>query len=60
MHPLTAANWHRLAAARLACEAAPTVIDLVVLDAETDPVRRTRAELSLIQAYLDALAPQRV
>jgi hypothetical protein len=60
MHPLSAARWQRLAASRHEYEGRPPAIDLVVLEAETDPHRRSRAEVSLIQAYVAALAPQRV
>jgi hypothetical protein len=60
MRPLDAATWQRLAATRHAYEPAPSTIDLVALEAETDPRRRLHAEVALIQAFVDALEPQRV
>ena len=60
MHPVSAARWHRLAASRLVIEGGPSEIDLIALEVESaDPRRRARAEVTLIEAYVDALEPQR-
>ena len=57
IHPLTRLQWARLAATRYdACDR--RLIDLVELEAETDPGRRMQTEHARIQAYVDALAPQ--
>jgi hypothetical protein len=57
IYPLSPVQWKRLAATRYdACDR--RLIDLVDLEAETDPGRRMRSEHARIQAYLDALAPQ--
>jgi len=56
IYPLSHVQWDRLAAARY--DACDPRIDLVDLEAETDPGRRMRTEHARIQAYLDALAPQ--
>jgi len=60
MHRVSAATWQQRAATRLAYEPAPSTIDLVALDAETDPRRRVHTEVALIQAYVDGLESQRV
>jgi hypothetical protein len=60
MHRVSAARWHRLAAGRLEHAPRPSEIDLIALEVESaDPRRRARAEVALIEAYLDALEPQR-
>jgi hypothetical protein len=60
MHPVSAARWHRLAASRLADEAGPSEIDLIAIEIESvDPRKRARAEVALIEAYLEALEPER-
>ena len=57
IYPLSRVQWERLAVTRFdACDR--RFIDLVDLEAETDPGRRMRTEHARIQAYLDALAPQ--
>jgi hypothetical protein len=60
MHRVPAARWHRLAASRLPNVAGPSEIDLIALEVHSaDPRKRARAEVLLIQTYLDALEPQR-
>jgi hypothetical protein len=60
MQRVSAARWHRLAASRLASDGGPSEIDLVALEVESaDPCKRARAEVLLIQSYVDALEPQR-
>jgi hypothetical protein len=55
IYPLSPVQWERLAVTRYdACDR--RFIDLVDLEAETDPGRRMRTEHARIQAYLDALA----
>jgi len=58
IHPVSRAQWERLAASRFDEADDRRVIDLVGLEAETDPGRRMRSEHARIQAYVDALAPQ--
>jgi hypothetical protein len=52
-------QWERLAASRFDDARDRRVIDLVELEAQTDPGRRMRGEYARIQAYVDGLAPQR-
>jgi hypothetical protein len=60
MHRVSAARWHRLAASRQPSEAGPSELDLIALEIESaDPRRRARAEVELIQAYVDAMEPAR-
>ncbi len=59
MHRVSASRWARLAATRLAYATEHPEIDLVELEAAPDQARRLRAEHALIQAYVDALEPQR-
>jgi hypothetical protein len=58
IYPLSRVRWARLAATRFDDTNERRVIDLVALEAETDPGRRMRSEHAHIQAYIDALAPQ--
>jgi hypothetical protein len=59
MHRVSAARWHRLAASR-ANDSGPTDLDLIAIEIESaDPRTRARAEVALIEAYVDALEPQR-
>jgi hypothetical protein len=59
MHRVPAARWHRLAASRLTDVAGPSEIDLIAIETESaDPRKRARAEVALIQAYVDAMEPQ--
>jgi hypothetical protein len=57
IYPVSRAQWERLAATRFDTDDR-RVIDLVGLEAETDPGRRMRSEHARIQAYVDGLAPQ--
>ena len=57
IYPVSPAQWKRLAVTRYDASDR-RLIDLVDLEAETDPGRRMRTEHARIQAYLDALAPQ--
>jgi hypothetical protein len=57
IYPVSRAMWARLAESRFNGDDR-RVIDLVDLEAETDPGRRIRSEHSRIQAYVDALAPR--
>jgi hypothetical protein len=59
IHRVSAARWQRLAETRDVYQPAPSTIDLVALEAVTDPRRRSHTEVALIQAYVDALEPQR-
>ena len=58
IYPVSRTQWARRASTRLDVTNDRRVIDLVELEAETDPGRRIRTEHARIQAYLDALAPQ--
>src|SRR5262249_37384746 len=60
IHPVSRERWARLAATRFDDTNDGRVIDLVALEAETHPGRRIRSEHALIQAQVDALAPQGV
>jgi len=57
IYPVSHAMWARLAESRFDANDR-RVIDLVDLEAETDPGRRIRGEHARIQAYVDALAPR--
>jgi hypothetical protein len=58
MNPMTTSRWEQLAATRH--NVAPRSIDLTELPEHRPSSRgqRYRAELALIQAYIDALRPQ--
>ena len=60
IHRVSGAQWARLATTRLEEATSERVIDLVALEAEEDAGRRMRAEHARIQAYIDALAAQKV
>ena len=60
IYPVSHAEWARLAATRLDVANDRRVIDLVELEAETDPGRRIRGEHARIQSCVDALSPQAV
>ena len=58
IYPVSRVQWAALAATRHDDACDRRVIDLVALEAETDPGRRIQSEHARIQAHLDALAPQ--